>query len=52
MDREFLAQFLTETHFPAEAADFLLGAYAALGEKASRRPWRGRWRRSTPTNWT
>ena len=33
MDREFLAQFLTETHFPTEAADFLLGAYAALGEK-------------------
>lgn len=33
MDREFLAQFLTETHFPPEAADFLLGAYAALGEK-------------------
>ena len=33
MDREFFAQFLTETHFPPEAADFLLGAYTTLGEK-------------------
>ena len=29
----FFAQFLTETHFPPEAADFLLGAYTTLGEK-------------------
>lgn len=33
MDREFLALFLTETHFPPEAADFLLGAFTTLGEK-------------------